>query len=162
MPDTEPRFIANTNEPVRHPWPADCLVQGGDRGVVFGTGGTYRTAFVEAFPGTFLRGEGHTIADAEDACWAKYQRMTACDHGPFERRGYTNGGGFCTSCGTFFPDIFRPLPPDPDRPKSLMDRVFGDQDLNAAIEVLDTVARVDAQHRAEAAKLNGGQADSRE
>jgi hypothetical protein len=29
------RLIANTTEPTRHPWPADCYVQGGSRGVVF-------------------------------------------------------------------------------------------------------------------------------
>lgn len=144
MSETEPRLIANTTEHARHPWPADCYIQGGDRGVVFGRDGQpYRTAFVEAFPDTFLRGEGPTIADAEDACWAKYQRMVNCEHGPFERRGYTNGGGFCVPCGTFFSNIFRPLPPDPDAPKSLMERVFGDLDMQAAAEVLETVARVD-------------------
>ena len=66
MTTTEPRLIEHTNEPMRHPWPADCYVQGGDRGVVLTEDGSYWTAFVEAFPGTFIRGEGVTIADAED------------------------------------------------------------------------------------------------
>src|SRR5512136_1108243 len=44
--------------------------------------GTYRTAFFEAFPqvphngqqyGTFIRGEGGSIEEAEQKCWARYQ-----------------------------------------------------------------------------------------
>ncbi len=137
--DEQPRLIKNTTEPIRHPWPADCLVQGGDRGVVNDGGQWYRTAFVEAFPGTFLRGEGQTIAEAEDKCWALYQRMATCEHGDFDRRGYTNGGGFCGRCGTFFSNIFRPLPPDPNRVPSLMERaLLGD--VNAAAQAVALVA----------------------
>lgn len=146
MAETDPRLITHTSEYARHPWPTDCFIQGGNRGVVFTDDKPYRTAFFEAFPrnpDTFLRGEGSTIADAEDHCWKQYQRLTACPHGEFERRGYTNGAGYCTTCGTWFPKVFEPLPSDPNKPKSLMERVFGDQDLQAAAEVVETVARVD-------------------
>lgn len=106
MTTTEPRLIEHTKEPMRHPWPADCYVQGGNRGVVLTEDGSYWTAFVEAFPGTFIRGEGVTIADAEDACWKRFEHLNACptapDHGPFEAQGYTNGSGFCTNCGGWF------------------------------------------------------------
>lgn len=45
---TKPRLIANTAEPMRHPWPTDALVQGGARGLVLNRNGNhYRTAFVE-------------------------------------------------------------------------------------------------------------------
>jgi hypothetical protein len=125
------RLISNTTEVMRHPWPDDCLVQGGKGGIVFTNVGSYRTAFVEAFPGTFLRGEGPTVAEAEDACWARYQQLTACPtypaHGPFEARNYTNGAGFCTSCGGWFGRAVTGLPELPDPPgqtPSLLERVF--------------------------------------
>ena len=144
------RLIANTREPARHPWPDDCMVQGGSQGVVFrGSAGPYRTAFVEAFPaGTFLRGEGTTVAEAEDACWAKYQRLTSCLHDQgFERRQYVNGCGFCKACGTWFSQKvtgFDPLPEyyeTPERP-SLMERAFSG-DMAAAAQIFSTVARAD-------------------
>lgn len=143
------RVIANTSEPMRHPWPEDCYVQGGAHGVVFGPDGkAYRTAFVEAFPGTFLRGEGPTIAEAEDACWAKNEILAACPHDQgFDRRHYVNGSGFCRRCGTWFSkDVtgFEELPEcyEPSRRKSLMERAFSG-DLDAAGEILSVVGRVD-------------------
>lgn len=110
------RLIANTEVVARHPWPDDVQVQGGECGLVFvrGTGDSYTTAFVEASPGgTFLRGEGATVEEAEDACWAKYQKVLACDgtgrpHGPFEPRHYENGSGFCTRCGAWFTNVCEP------------------------------------------------------
>ena len=148
MPD---RLIANTREPMRHPWPEDCMVQGGAHGVVFGPGcpdgKPYQTAFVEAFPaGTFLRGEGATIAEAEDACWAKYEVLASCPHDQgFDRRDYVNGSGFCRRCGTWFgTDVtgLAPLPEyyQPSERQSLMERaILGDED--AAAEIINTVAR---------------------
>lgn len=109
--------IENTDVSAQRPWPTDTYIQGGNNGVVLTSdGGSYRTAFVEAFvAGTFLRGEGPTIAEAEDACWRQYERLNACPaapaHGPFERRQYTNGSGFCTGCGTWFPRVLPELPP---------------------------------------------------
>ncbi|PPS89520.1 hypothetical protein [Streptomyces sp. MH60] len=141
------RLIKNTRTEAQHDWPDDVFIQGGERGVVVGgPGGAYQTAFFEAFPGgTFLRGEGKTLAEAEEKCWKQYQTFTACDgtgepHGPFERRQYRNGAGFCTRCGTWMSKVFEPLPEDPDRKRSLAERVFVDQDSEAIIEALDTVA----------------------
>ncbi|MDQ0376564.1 hypothetical protein [Amycolatopsis thermophila] len=123
------REIQRTGELTRHPWPADVFLQGGRSGLVFKGDGTYRTAFVEAFPaGTFLRGEGATVAEAEDAAWRKYQRLAACpahpDHGPFERRKYRNGSGFCTHCGTWFSGVLPPLPEDPNRTPSRLEQLL--------------------------------------
>ena len=117
---------------------------------MLGRSGSYRTAFVEAFPGTFLRGEGETIAEAEDACWAQYERLAACPHDQgFDRRSYVNGSGFCRRCGIWFPPRvtgFDPLPEYHD-PASrsrlpLLERAFaGDPD--ALEEVLRAAVRAD-------------------
>jgi hypothetical protein len=143
------RIIKNTRTEAQHDWPDSVMIQGGEHGVVFGgPDGAYQTAFVEAFPGgTFLRGEGRTLAEAEEKCWKQYQTFTACDgtgepHGPFERRQYTNGAGFCTRCGIWMNKVFEPLPFEGKREgrKSLLEFVFGDQDPEAIEEVLTTVA----------------------
>lgn len=95
-------------------WPADCFVQAGDNGIVFvldGSGKDYRTAFFEAFPkepATFIRGEGKTIAEAESAAWSKYEKALACPGHEFERRGYTNGLGFCKRCNMSLSHAFEP------------------------------------------------------
>lgn len=51
---------------------------------MFTGGESRRTAFVEFFPaaGGFLRGEGATVAEAEQACWASYQRLLCCPANP--------------------------------------------------------------------------------
>ena len=142
------RIVARTDHVLTHPWPEDCYVQGGKSGLVFAEGGDdYTTAFVEAFPrdpATFLRGEGETVAEAEDACWRKYLVARDCvpgegypdgrfgPHGPFERRRHTNGYGFCVRCGTGYSEAFEPLPDDPDRVPSLAERLF--TELGKAIE----------------------------
>lgn len=105
--------ILRTGEQARYPWPDGMLVQGGKSGAVFTPNGNYRTAFVEAFPpGTFLRGEGKTVAEAETACWEKYQAVLVCsgggEHGPYEPRHYTNGAGYCTKCGSWFSGVCEP------------------------------------------------------
>lgn len=110
------RLIDHTDVQARHPWPEGVYVQGGKRGLVVmrSGGGSYRTAFVEAFvTGTFIRGEGPTVEEAEDAAWAKYQKVLDCDgtgqpHGPFEPRHYDNGAGFCTRCGAWFSGVCEP------------------------------------------------------
>lgn len=148
---TPPRMIDRTGEPMRCDWPADTYVQGGKRGIVFGgADGAYRTAFVEAFPaGMFLRGEGPTVEEAEKECFAQWKNATSCpaypEHGPWDRRNYTNGGAFCEGCGSFFgpsttglAEIPRPAGTKP----SLMERLFtGDDD--ALAEVLETAAGAD-------------------
>lgn len=113
------RLIENTDEPMRCDWPAEVEVQGGSRGVVLGAGGSYWTAFVEAFAdGTFLRGEGATVEEAERACWQRYTALRACPsypaHGPWDQRGYTNGSAFCTGCGGWFPGRVTGLPEVPE------------------------------------------------
>lgn len=110
-------LIRNTDIEAVYPWPDGTFIQGGASGVVLRrSGGAYTTAFVEVSgAGTFIRGEGATVAEAEQACWAKFQRVVGCDgngpHGPFEARGYENGAGFCTRCGSWFPGV---LPKSPD------------------------------------------------
>ena len=88
----------------------DIFVQGGTSGLVFVSGGTnYRTAFVECSPaGSFIRGEGPTLAEADDACWAKLQAYLRCTTHDWEPRGFKNGGGFCTKCGQFGSGVFTP------------------------------------------------------
>lgn len=139
------RMIPRTGEIATKPWPADCPIQGGARGIVSGPK-LYRTAFVEASPrnpNTFLRGEGATVPEAEAACWAKYERMLACpghpDHGPFEARGYTNGAGFCARCGTWFPLVLPEQPEDPNRVPNQLDRALRGDD-TALAEIVTAVA----------------------
>lgn len=118
------------------PWPEDCRIQGGEHGVVFTHAPAdpiadvlsavvdaaapdaapqrpdrYTTAFFEAFPSqpdTFIRGEGATVEAAEADCWARYQRIMACDAHVFERRGRRDGYGYCMKCG-LGSMVFEPL-----------------------------------------------------
>jgi hypothetical protein len=125
-------IIKNTDFEAQHPWPEGMLVQGGESGIVLRQDApNYTTAFVEAFPNTFLRGEGKTLAEAEDKVWAQYERLISCPtyptHGPFERRHYRNGAGYCTSCGGWFTASvtgFEELPPEPNAPKSSVQILF--------------------------------------
>lgn len=108
------REILRTGEQAAFEWPEDVFLQGGKSGAVFSPNGNYRTAFVEAFPGgTFLRGEGETVAEAEAKCWEKYQRHLKCSdgtgqHGPYDPRKYENGAGFCVKCGAWFTKVCEP------------------------------------------------------
>jgi hypothetical protein len=143
------RMIKNTRHVAQHPWPESVYVQGGGHGVVFSPDrDPYRTAFVEAFPGdTFLRGEGATIAEAEDKCWKQFLRWRDCDgsgqgHGPYERRQYRNGAGFCTRCGIWMNRVFPELPEDPERPKSLLEKAFSG-DRESLTTILGAVANAE-------------------
>lgn len=92
-------------------WDDDCFVQCGDSGVVISKDGNYKTAFFEAFPTnpkTFIRGEGETIEEAEEKAWELLQRYKSCNKHEFERRGYTNGAGFCKHCDLFVSNYFKP------------------------------------------------------
>lgn len=84
-------------------WPIDCFVQGGSNGIVVGGGDSYETAYFEAFPKNpdcFIRGEGKTMEEAEDACFKKFQRFSSCEkHNFIKTPGYNNGMGTCTKCG---------------------------------------------------------------
>lgn len=145
------REILRTGEPMRCDWPAGTYVQGGKRGIVMGgKNGAYKTAFVEAFPADmYLRGEGPTVKDAEEACFAKWQHATSCptypDHGPWDRRTYTNGGAFCEGCGSFFGTSktgLAEIPAPAGAEPSLMERLFTGDD-EALVEVLDTMANAE-------------------
>ena len=87
----------------------------------------YTTAFFEAFPvDTFIRGEGKTIEEAEQSCWNKYQRISSCKGHEFEKRGYTNGAGFCKHCNMFKSKAFEPW----EKCVSCGEKTFYSQDIN--------------------------------
>jgi hypothetical protein len=94
-------------------WPQDCYVQWGGKGLVLCSGGgSYVTAFFEAFPTdppTFLRGEGATVEEAERMAFAKLQRQLGCPAHEFERGRYRNGAALCKHCGLFNSVAFEPL-----------------------------------------------------
>ena len=93
-------------EPVQ-PWPEDCTVQ-------WGHGIIPATPFFEAFPtGTFIRGEGSTIAEAEAKAFAKFSKEEQCDHQWGRQRPgrdlYGNGAGWCQKCSAFRSNMFKPI-----------------------------------------------------
>ena len=117
------------NEP-KKPWPEDTVVQWGVGGLVFrdeDKGGNYVTAFFEAFPkdpDTFIRGEGATVAEAEENAFAQFEKYLACPGHEFERRGYINGAGFCKHCDLFAGSIFEELPVPVDHKPSKLEKFF--------------------------------------
>ncbi|KQM97149.1 hypothetical protein [Sphingomonas sp. Leaf226] len=85
-------------------WPDDCTVQ-------WGHGIIPSTPFFEAFPtGTFIRGEGPTIADAEARAFAQFESEFSCRHVWGRQRPghstYLNGAGWCRKCGAFRGKMF--------------------------------------------------------
>lgn len=91
----------------RHPWPDDCTVQ-------WGHGIAPATPFFEAFvPGTFLRGEGATIAEAENRAFQRYRFEQGCEHRWGRKRPggqmYVNGAGWCQRCCAFRSEMFKPI-----------------------------------------------------
>lgn len=90
-------------------WPEGCTVQ-------WGHGIFPAVPFFEAFPpGTFIRGEGADIADAESKAFAEYRRSLTCDHVWGRQRPggvlYTNGAAFCRKCGGFRSSMFPEIKP---------------------------------------------------
>lgn len=86
---------------------AGIFVQGGRKGIVLGKEGSYRTAFIECSPeGSFIRGEGTTLEEADNACFRKLQAYLGCIEHVWEPRGYQNGAGFCKVCGQFGSGVF--------------------------------------------------------
>ena len=86
-------------------------VQWGDSGIVISGKGAYCTAFFEMFSEIepkFVRGEGATIAEAEEAAWQKTVRACKCKNHEFERGKYRNGAGHCKHCRMFKSDAFAP------------------------------------------------------
>lgn len=97
---------APTYEPTQ-PWPEDTQVQ-------WGHGIVPAVPFFEAFlPGTFIRGEGKDIAEAEAKAFAQYEHEGYCDHlWGRQRPGgelYTNGAGWCRKCRAFRSKMFLPI-----------------------------------------------------
>lgn len=82
-------------------------VQGGATGIVIVRDGPgYATAFVECFPaGSFLRGQGSTVEEADAACWAKLQAYLGCAGHIWEPRSYRNGSGVCKVCGQYGSEV---------------------------------------------------------
>ena len=89
------------------PWPEETRVQ-------WGHGIIPAVPFFEAFlPGTFIRGEGVDIEEAEAKAFAQYEREGTCDHlWGRQRPGgtlYTNGVGWCRKCRAFRSSMFKPI-----------------------------------------------------
>jgi hypothetical protein len=67
---------------------------------------------MEVYPpgAAFIRGEGESARDCENAAWAKYQLALNCSDASgahdWEARGYQNGAGFCSRCNTFGSQVF--------------------------------------------------------
>jgi hypothetical protein len=92
------------------PWPDDCFVQSGDQrrlihhALILGREWANNVSpfFFEAFPrspDTYLRGEGATFEDAENACWHQYQAILNCPEHDFDRCGRSDGYARCRHCG---------------------------------------------------------------
>lgn len=86
-------------------WPDGTAASFGRKGLVLGKRGSYTTMFLEVYPcqGVFIRGEGRTAEECENACWQKWQKHLHCDgtgkpH-QWEPGRYRNGVGTCTRCG---------------------------------------------------------------
>ena len=120
------RYEENPYTPICD-WPEDCRVQWGDCGLVLrkkGNGGDYLTAFFEAFPDTFIRGEGETVEQAEKDAYSQFVKFSVCSAHEFERWHYTNGGGVCKHCGMFKGRVFEPIPSDPNAPKGELQKML--------------------------------------
>lgn len=147
------RTIENTQYQMGYDWPEDIKVQGGDRGLVFAKSGSYRTAFVEAFPrGTFLRGEGPSLAEAEKDCWRQWNKMQACiQHGKWDRRHYRNGSAYCGNCGTWFSSVLPELSEDPEREAHFLEKILrGDvEELKNVLTEYSNAVKEDNKYRSE-------------
>lgn len=89
-------------------WPDNSFVQCGNEDM-------HEKAFFEFFPndGFYIRRDAKTIEEAETKAWFFYQNGLKCklDHtnpDNFDRKNYTNGLGFCKSCG-YTTDQLEPL-----------------------------------------------------
>jgi hypothetical protein len=87
----------------KKPWLAFHTVQWGKRSA--------SSSFFEVFskvPDTYVHTEGESLDEAEQKAWEKIVRAARCPEHEFERRGYTNGVGFCKHCGMFKSKAFEP------------------------------------------------------
>lgn len=87
-------------------------MQWGSSGVVYGTESSYVTAYFEAFPksgsGSFIRGEGKTLEEAEREAFVQYDAEASCDH-RYGRGYYRCGAGKCLKCDALKTDAFKPI-----------------------------------------------------
>lgn len=100
----------------KYDW-GDTYIQGGDTGLVLNGAKTYETAFIEVFPtidgySTFIRGEGSTPREAEEAAKLKIDKITNCANHEFTRefRGKerTDGTGICKHCNLWSSNALPP------------------------------------------------------
>ncbi|HLS01487.1 MAG TPA: hypothetical protein VK054_05825, partial [Beutenbergiaceae bacterium] len=104
------RTVNHGRYQVRRPWPEGAHLSGGSSGLVLSRlpgVESYTTAFFE-YSGeeTFIRGEGDTIREAEDAAWQQRQAQVTCPQHEYETRGYRSGAGFCQHCNRFESGVF--------------------------------------------------------
>jgi hypothetical protein len=93
-------------------------IQGGDSGVVFCRGKSYETSFIEVFPkigkhSTFIRGEGASMREAEEAAMIKVKGAESCLEHEFSRKvsgsERTDGSGVCIKCNLFSSTALDPM-----------------------------------------------------
>lgn len=97
-----------------HPWPNNCSIQHGEKGMVFKkAGGGYVTPFFEAFPdktvtASYIRGEGETILEAENDAFSKFSAMVDCKQHEYERFRDSERGK-CIHCNSAKDLVFPPM-----------------------------------------------------
>lgn len=98
----------------QNPWPNDCRVQHGQKGMVFKKeGGGYVTPFFEAFPNetvtaSYIRGEGETVSEAENNAFSKLSAMLNCKQHEYERFRDSERGK-CIHCNSVKDLVFPPM-----------------------------------------------------
>lgn len=94
----------------RHDY-AGIYVQGGN-GIVIGfkdPAPVRHTAFVECIPdGAFIRGEGATVAEADERCWSKLRAYLDCPGHVWVPVRPDGPAGICSLCRTRRSDAFTP------------------------------------------------------
>ena len=89
----------------QYPWPS-MFIQGCDSSDL--KNGSLLKAFVECFPeepSCYLRGEGATLAESEQNCWAWYQRVVDGHEHIWDSRGREDGYGYCSTCHVGMSDV---------------------------------------------------------
>ncbi|MCC3299420.1 hypothetical protein [Arthrobacter caoxuetaonis] len=94
----------------RHDY-AGIYVQGGN-GIVIGfkdPAPARHTSFVECFPdGAFIRGEGASVAEADEQCWSKLRAYLDCPGHEWVPVRPDGPAGTCSRCQTRRSDAFTP------------------------------------------------------
>ncbi len=112
----QPNQLENGNYVPKYAWKENDYVQWGEHGILINRSEkkiNHVNAFFEAFPqepnDAFLRGEGNTLEEAEQQCFQEYEKILACPGHEYERRGQTDGYGYCKHCPMSKSDVFEPL-----------------------------------------------------